>query len=121
MNILDITITETSKLPKYSDEGRILFEVLSIDPDSKYSKYSKYEIEVIDWDEDSSVFWIREGVGFDYFINERYNFTEPGFYLIENIYGEYYKGDWGYDEDTEEWYSDEPIKLNNRIEELWKE
>lgn len=86
------------QLPKYSDPGRILVEIYAVPGD-----YYRYDIEVLDYDFDSSVFWIVEGTGFDWWFDENIDLDLPGFYVIEGITGRYFKGTWGFDDDDEEW------------------
>ena len=100
--------------PKYSDEGRILVRYYGPNAGTVY----RHEIDVLDYDGDSSLMWVNEGMGFDYFLDEYIDFEEPGVYVIEEISGMYFRGDWSYGEDDdEEWYigpirkaADEEIK-----------
>ena len=65
----------------------------------------RHESEVLDYDSDSSIFWIQEGVGFDYWFDSYCDFPEyldEGFFVIEGITGEYIRGEGGWDDD-EEW------------------
>lgn len=85
-------------LPKYSDRGRILVRVLG----PCFSQVYNHEYEVLDYD--GSAFWISEGAGFDYWLDEMVVFPGPGLYLIEGIVGAYIRGDWAWGEDDdEEW------------------
>jgi hypothetical protein len=88
------------ELPRYETPGSILVEVFGEGEDR--------EFEVQDWDENTSVFWISEGAGFDWWLEQHVEFPAPGLYLIENIRGEYIRGEWGYSEDEENWYYDDP-------------
>ena len=87
-------------LPSYSDPGRILVNVIG--------EGKEREFEVLDYEEDSGVFWINEGVGFDWWL-EHYGpeYPTPGLYVIENIKGEYTRGGWTTD-DNEDWEYDQP-------------
>lgn len=87
--------------PSYSTPGWMLVEVCRVarEPRPLY----RYEVEVLAYDCDSSVFWINEGVGFDWWIDENVDLELPGFYVIEGITGTYYRGTWGVDDDDEEW------------------
>lgn len=104
-NIIGLAIVDEDDLPEgdgppsYSTPGRILVHYMG--PGA--SIHSRYECEVLDHDSDSSVFWICEGTGIDYWLDEHAEFTEPGHYVIEGITGEYIKGEWGHTEDEEEW------------------
>lgn len=88
-------------LPRYKDPGRILVEIYSVS--SEHRPIYRYELEVLDYDSDSSVFWIQEGVGFAWWFDKYVDLDSPGFYVIEGITGTYYKGTWGFDDDDEEW------------------
>lgn len=94
--------------PLLSDRGCILVEV--VDVDLKEQAYlSRFTIENTQYDTESSVFWIVEEVGIQYWMEQRLDETHvpgPGWYVIEGIYGTFYKGDWGYTEDEIEWEFD---------------
>ena len=87
--------------PSYSTPGRILVEIccVSCEPRPLY----RYEIEVHSYDCDSSVFWIEEGAGFDWWFDHEVDLELPGVYVIEGIVGHYHRGTWGFDDDNEEW------------------
>ncbi|MER9496303.1 hypothetical protein NKI86_31565, partial [Mesorhizobium sp. M0320] len=57
----------------------------------------------LDYDGDTSVFWINEGTGFDYWLDGHFDLPGPGRYLISDVTGHYHRGDWGFTEDEEEW------------------
>jgi hypothetical protein len=88
------------ELPAYGTPGRILVRIHDIIASGTY----RYEAEVLDYDADSGVFWINEGVGFDYWLDTHVEeITEPGIYVIEGVKGAYIRGTWGLDDDDEEW------------------
>lgn len=93
--------------PKYSTEGRILFQVEGAATEDP-------EITVIDWDDNSAVFWLNEGIGIDYFLKHivKVEFDQDGFYLLQNVYGEYYRGDGWETDDDEEWYYGNIIRVD---------
>lgn len=91
---------EEYELPSYSSPGRILVDVFNI---LGPGHYNKIECTIFDYDSDSSVFWINEGMGIDYWLDQYCEFTEPGVYVIEGITGEYVKGDGWMTDDDEEW------------------
>ncbi len=97
---------ENEKMPSYSDRGRILVEIEGPGSDDP-SKYPRYELTVYDYDGDSSLMWLNEGIGIEYWINEEVEFWIPGWYVIEDVHGHYYRGTWGFDDDDEEWYHGE--------------
>ena len=88
-------LPEGGEPPSYDDPGRILVHYMG----PTGSKWFQYEIEVLDHDSNSSVFFIQEGVGFDYWLDSHAEFTEPGYYVFEGITGQYIRGDYGEDDD----------------------
>lgn len=92
---------EEPKLPSYSDPGSILVKILTIldNPGSYY----RYELDVLDYDSGSSVFWLNEGMGIDYWLNDAIDFKKPGYYVIEHVTGYYHRGDGYSTDDDEEW------------------
>jgi hypothetical protein len=91
-----------NELPRYETPGRIL--VCLWPPDTKYYEY---EVDVLDWDQDSCVFWINEGVGFDWWFSHHVALElpeSPGYFVLEGIKGYFYTH-WGPNgrEDDEEW------------------
>lgn len=78
---------EEFKPPDYKTPGRIL---VRIGPSE--TKVYNHEYDVLDYDGDSSVFWINEGQGFDYWL-DNVDFPAPeGVFVIEGITGEYIRG-----------------------------
>lgn len=89
------------KLPSYSDVGRVFFEL--IDVCRSPSERDKYTIEVIDFDGHSSIYWLNEGQGIEYWLQGWLDLDEPGFYVVEGITGQYIRGDGWMTDDDEEW------------------
>lgn len=90
------------ELPSYSEVGSITVEILGkID----ISYHPKWEWEIDRYSYDGSAFWINEGMGIDYFINGFVGDDIPheGIWTIEGIVGHYYKGEWGFTDDDEDW------------------
>jgi hypothetical protein len=87
---LESGLPEGSEPPSYDDPGRILVRYWG----ELGGPYQKYECEVFDYDSNSSVFYIQEGIGFDYWLDQHAEFTEPGHYVIEGITGHYSRGDY---------------------------
>lgn len=86
--------------PPMSKPGRILVNLLGPGLTGVY----RYESEVLDYDSDSSVMWLNEGIGFEYFFDTCCDFPSfEGVYVIEGIIGHYYRGTYGVDDDDEEW------------------
>lgn len=88
----------TFKLPEYKTPGRILVRVTDIGEQGKV----EWEYEVLAWDVGTCVFWINEGVGFDYWLADC-EFPGPGTYVVEGIVGQYHRGTIGWDDDDEDW------------------
>jgi len=86
--------------PAHSTPGRILVRVLGR-VDTTY----RYETEVLDSDTDTGVFWISEGMGFDYWFDQYIDKfpADEGTFVIEGVKGEYVRGEWGVTDDDEEW------------------
>lgn len=91
------------QMTSYQDPGSILVRV-DIVPDHEISG----AYEVLEYD--GSAVWIKEGMGFDYWLDSYVVFPAPGLYLIENIKGTYFPGD-GWEDADEEWECDEPKEV----------
>jgi hypothetical protein len=88
-------------LPSYKDPGDILVHVMEILPGSNWPRY---ELEVLDYDSGSSLMWMQEGIGVEYWLRDgAYEFPSPGYYVIEGVTGTYYRGDGYTTDDDEEW------------------
>lgn len=94
------------QLPRYSDRGRILFELHHVYQPYDRKFGSQYETTVLDYDSDKSPFWLNEGMGIEYFLDDVVDLELPGVYVLEGVAGAYYKGTWGFEDDDEEWWFD---------------
>lgn len=92
---------EKYEYPSYSDPGSLLVKVLTILNGTGYC--GRYELEVIEFDCDSSLMWLNEGIGIDYWLQDAVDFDKPGYYVIEGVTGTYYRGDGYTTDDDEEW------------------
>ena len=90
-------LLEGKTLPKYSTLGRIFVHVIGPCSAGVY----QYEYDVLDYDSDTSVFWINEGEGFDYWLDTHCIFPNIGMFIIEGINGCYIRGNWSYGEDDD--------------------
>lgn len=109
--VLDDINAEEEDFPSYKDKGYLEIEILHVSA-SKYDVY-RYEVEEIEADLSSSVYWIAEGVGLTYWVNSYLDLELPGKYRIEGIHGHYHRGDWSSGEDDdEEWYFDRVIRID---------
>jgi hypothetical protein len=92
---------EDYELPLYSTPGNIY--VYYQEANAEYDA----EIEVLNYDSDAAPFWIAEGMSFDYWFElQAIDFPETGYYVVENVTGQYIKGDWGFTDDDEKWQYD---------------
>ena len=101
-----------NELPKYSDPGRMLVTIWG----PCQTRVYKYEYEVFDYDQDSCVWWINEGEGFDYWLSNEIEFPGLGTFVIEGIIGQYHKGNWSYGEDDNVSWDHTKIRLATRRE-----
>ena len=77
------------------------------------------EFEVVHWDAASGVYWINEGMGFDWwFRHHGPEIPAPGLFIIENVRGEYIRGDGSTTDDSEEWSYDEPRPIVSALAEI---
>jgi hypothetical protein len=84
------------EMPAYSAPGRLVAIV------SPSTGAYRYDYDVPAYDDDSAVFWISEGEGFDYWLDQSPEIDEPGIYLFEGVTGDYIRGDgWTTDDDVD--------------------
>lgn len=105
---------ELEELPNYSCRGRILVKVIwnGMRPGELYRGSSQWDFEVLDYDGDTSIMWMSEGIGIEWFLKDDVTFPEEGTYLLTNVYGHYTRGDGWSSDDDEEWYCDDPMKTD---------
>ena len=94
---------EDFELPSYGEYGKIIVEVLG-KVDTTWNSLG-WEWEIDRYTYEGSAFWINEGMGMDWFINNYVleDIPHEGIWVIDNIKGHYYVGTWGFDDDDEEW------------------
>jgi hypothetical protein len=80
---LDTVADPEGVLPEYESRGRILFRFWNI-------ANEPYEIEMLDYDLDSSVLFLSQGLGVEYFLKHeiRLELELDGVYVMEGVYGE---------------------------------
>ena len=90
-------------LPSYSTAGRILVHALGLAHpyESGLDNVYRFSTEVLD--HDGCAFWIQEGEGFDYWLDNVDELEVPGYYVIEGIVGTYHRGDWWTTDDYVVW------------------
>ena len=97
-------VEEEIEYPSYSDPGRILVHVLSENKDQHF--LDRFKVDVVAYECGTSVFYVNEGMGIDYWINwyiDEFPGSIPGYYVIEGIRGAYHRGDGWSTDDDEEW------------------
>lgn len=103
----EFTFTEEDEpepdLPGYKDPGCILFEIYHIYREKDPWLHRRYEIEVIYYDSGSSLMWLNEGQGINYWLQGALDLDDTGFFVIEGVTGTYYRGDGWMTDDDEEW------------------
>lgn len=89
------------KPPSYGVPGRLLVEIEQVNrnPRSIYA----YSAVLYDYDADTSVFWLCEGVGIEFFLDEQVDLEDEGWYVFEGVVGHYHRGDGWSTDDDEEW------------------
>jgi hypothetical protein len=103
----EISVDESEKdweLPAYGTKGTVTVEIIG-KIDIPYHPGWEWEIDRYSYDGDASTFWLNEGIGIDYWINCMVldAIPGPGIWTFEGVVGHYYKGDWGFTDDDEEW------------------
>ena len=102
---------EEPETRSYFTPGRILF-VRWLDEEND-------DFEVLDHDGDTSVHWIADGMGLGYFLSDIVGLpTEPGYYIVHGITGQYFRGDGWDTDDNEEWSWTSIEKLPGPLMEL---
>ena len=97
-------VGEEHRLPLYSDVGCIKFKANDI---SEALDGSDFEYEVLD--SDGCTFWIEEGMGIDYWLEQYIPIKESGSYVVQGITGTITTDYYG--ECDEEWEYDSVDKL----------
>jgi hypothetical protein len=95
-NDLDIGIDKTPEdpsLPKGSTPGRVLFYLCPIVLPAH--SWQRYDVDVLDYDNDKAPFWMQEGAGIDYWIEEYIDIELEGYYVIESATVTWSKDYWG--------------------------
>lgn len=105
----EIVDSEDYSPPKYSKRGYLEFEITRVIP---IADWYQYEVEEIEADVASSVYWICEGMGLEYWVNAYIDLELPGKYRVEGITGTYHKGDyWAGEDDDEDWDFERVIRI----------
>lgn len=101
---MDIELTATEdendfEWPSLKENGWLVVDV--VEKDGK--------LELREWDYDGGVvFWIQEGVGFDYYVFDIVGINEVGTWYIGDIEGHFTRGDGWTTDDNVDYYSAEP-------------
>lgn len=98
---------EEPDYPKYSDPGEIVLQLYG--PAEPYASGApsvyRWSFDMID--HDGCTFWIQEGEGFEYWVDQL-DFPHPGYWVIPNITGTYHRGEWGFTDDDVDWDHEDP-------------
>lgn len=92
--------------PSYNEKGSILVHV---GPVYLLQGMATREYEVID--HDGCTFWIEEGEGFDYWLDQIDWPERGGYFYITNITGRYHRGDGYSTDDDVDWDYDPPRRV----------
>lgn len=86
--------------PSYRDAGSVLVEIYHVYADTLPTRrHDRYEMDILDY-RGGCAELIAEGEGFEYWIDGHIDVELPGFYVIEGITGIYFKGEWGFTDDS---------------------
>ena len=88
-------------LPKGTSPGRVLFHLWPIPRGLGSHRWQWCEIDVLDYDSDTAVFWMIEGAGIEYWLELQLDIELEGTYVIEGVTCSWWKDYWG--ESDEEW------------------
>lgn len=97
MIIHDSVEDEDFTFPSYSEPGWVIVEITEVKPDDPYYRFCVENYAV-----DGSAFWINEGVGIQFWLDQYFKTNELfiGWWVIEDVVGYYSPGDgWNYDAD----------------------
>ena len=94
-------LEDDPSLPAYSDPGSMLFEIEYIDRSPREGWEWKYSVNFISGA--GCAYWITEGEGQDYWVNQNIELDEEGFYVVEDIVGTYHRGDGWTTDDAIDW------------------
>jgi hypothetical protein len=94
-------MTEEYKPPAYGTPGWVLVQVVEVNPPGSVYRYTIEESAV---DTEHSPYWIQEGVGIDFWLDHcGPDDLTVGWWVFECVVGTYFKGEWGYTDDDEDW------------------
>lgn len=101
-------------LPKGTDPGRVLFHWVPVPPGLESHSWHKFDVEVLDYDRDTAVFWMAEGAGIEYWLERGLDIELEGFYVVEGATCEWSKS---FEGETDEWW-DIPLVRRATEEEI---
>lgn len=97
-------------LPKGTDPGRVLFHWVPVPPGLGAYRWHQFDVEVLDYDRDTAVFWMAEGAG----LERGLDIELEGFYVVEGATCEWSKS---FEGETDEWW-DIPLVRRATEEEI---
>lgn len=97
IDLMDVNGPEVvdPELPKGSDPGRILFRVWPFPPGLEPSRRYQFEVDVLDYDSDKAPFWMAEGAGVEYWLDQYLDIELEGFYVLESATVSWSTDYWG--------------------------
>lgn len=98
---LDPDAADAWEPPAYGTKGWVLVEVLEV-----FDKRQPYRFELGDYavDDDASTFWIKEGVGMEFWLDAHApDEFDVGWWVFEDVVGTYHRGDGWMTDDDETW------------------
>jgi hypothetical protein len=106
--------------PPYGKPGRLLVDVYRIympGDEKPFSWTYDWKIEHVDYDADTSVFWLFEHGTLEYEMKSQgVEFGADGRYLFAAVVGHYHRGDGWTTDDDEEWHFGQPVKVDDQYE-----
>ena len=86
--------------PSYRNAGYVLVEIYHVYAETLPTRrHDRYEMDILDY-RGGCAELIAEGEGFEYWIEGHIDVELPGFYVIEEITGIYFKGEWAFTDDS---------------------
>ena len=106
LGIIEADSPKDNEYPRYSDKGFILVEIVMVCKPEDKPLY-RFEIGESVFDSSNAPFWIKEGMGVDYWLDcYAPDDLKEGWWVFEGVHAYYHKGDGWTTDDDEDWYFD---------------